>query len=509
MILIKTLHLTRSQPGEARKRLILGPGLLASGTALIVLWQNARLTVLWDLSYVLENATRIAGGDLPYRDFPFPYAPLTFLLQALIIRLFGHSLWHHIAWSAIAGAASTALAYGIIRKITGSETLAFLFSLPLIPLGIYSIFPHPFYDPDCCLAILGITALFLRDEDSIALGALAVVPLFIKQNIGLPFLAAFIVVAILRRRWRTLSGSAIASAAALMLVTVVFGIGNYLHWTIEFAAQRRLPPISRQVEPYLDPILWVWIACVLCGYLVRRYSRAAGISILALPWLWIAWRFFAADDPLEPQINLLRTWPLIVVLALPLLRRPLVFLLLAAIQGALLSQSIWGSTYGIWPLLFILAAVLFNKLSIDKRALVLASIIAGVTLLGATRYIVLEERLKYAKIFEDWRPGLASLVAWTDQNIPREDGILSLPGEDLFYFTTGRRPRVPVVMFDRTINPYDAKTIAQFPVKWLIVKKRLQLNGTPMENEDEVLRLLAPRLSPAAHLPNYDVYRVR
>ena len=57
-------------------------------SAAVCVWQNCRLTVMWDASYILENASRIAAGDVPYRDFPFPYAPLTFALQALIIKLF-------------------------------------------------------------------------------------------------------------------------------------------------------------------------------------------------------------------------------------------------------------------------------------------------------------------------------------------------------------------------------------------------------------------------------------
>lgn len=52
--------------------------LLFSATAAVVLWQNSRLGVLWDLSYILENCYRISLGDVPYRDFPLPYAPLTF-----------------------------------------------------------------------------------------------------------------------------------------------------------------------------------------------------------------------------------------------------------------------------------------------------------------------------------------------------------------------------------------------------------------------------------------------
>src|SRR5215471_5839309 len=57
-------------------------GALFAATALVVVWQNGRLAVLWDLSYVLENSYRISLGDVPYRDFPFAHPPITFLNQA-------------------------------------------------------------------------------------------------------------------------------------------------------------------------------------------------------------------------------------------------------------------------------------------------------------------------------------------------------------------------------------------------------------------------------------------
>jgi len=482
--------------------------LLGLGSAAVVVWQNSRLTVLWDLAYILEIASRIAAGDVPYCDFPFPYAPLTFIVQALLIRISGRALWHHVAYAAIACAIATGLTYFIVRRITASRLVSVILTLLLIVLGIYCVFPHPFYDPDCCLVVLCVIALMLRDDDSIALGVLAVVPLFVKQNIGLALLAAMIVVALVRRRWRTLGGIAIGGGAALLLVATIFGLGNYVQWTIRFAAARRLPSIAQQLETYNDPVLWWWLTCVVGGAFIARRWRIAGIVLIAMPWLWTLWRFFAADDPLEPQINLLRTWPLMIVIALLLIRNPIAFIIFATIQGTFLSQSTWGSTYGIWPLLVILFALAFERLGIDRLSIALAALIVAVTLFAAVRYVVLEERLKYAKVFEPWRPEFASLVVWTDRNIPRDDAILCLPGEDLFYFTTGRRPRVPVLMFDRTINPFDAKAIASFrDVRWVIVKKRLQLNGAPMENEEEVLRLLAPHLTPAAHLPNYDVYR--
>ena len=73
------------------------------GTAAVVVWQNSRLAVLWDLSYVLENSYRISFGDFPYRDFPFPYAPVTFLIQSLLIKLTGRVFFHHVLYCAIVG----------------------------------------------------------------------------------------------------------------------------------------------------------------------------------------------------------------------------------------------------------------------------------------------------------------------------------------------------------------------------------------------------------------------
>ena len=48
--------------------------LLFLGSAAVTLWQNAHLTVLWDASYTLETSTRIALGQMPYRDFPLAHA---------------------------------------------------------------------------------------------------------------------------------------------------------------------------------------------------------------------------------------------------------------------------------------------------------------------------------------------------------------------------------------------------------------------------------------------------
>src|ERR1039458_4309812 len=91
-------------------------------TAAVVLWQNAHLVVLWDLSYVLDSAARIATGQMPYRDFPFAHAPLTFFIQAAIIRITGRVFFHHVLYCALVGGLGTVLAWRIVLHLLQGRT---------------------------------------------------------------------------------------------------------------------------------------------------------------------------------------------------------------------------------------------------------------------------------------------------------------------------------------------------------------------------------------------------
>jgi hypothetical protein len=109
-----------------------------------------------------------------------------------------------------------------------------------------------------------------------------------------------------------------------------------------------------------------------------------------------------------------------------------------------------------------------------------------------------------------WIPEFEELVRFSDQEIPSEQGLLMIPGEDLFYYATGRHPRFPVLLFDRTVNPYSPEEIVELvqrrDICWLVVKKNLQLNSQPMEDEGRLLRLLRPDFAAVRSLANYDVY---
>lgn len=550
--------------------------LLFLASAGVVFWQNSRLGVLWDLSYVLENSYRISLGDLPYRDFPFPYPPLTFLVQSLLIRFTGRVFFHHVLYCAAMGGLGTVLTWRILtrllRGIASFRLVAFLLALPLTFLGIYGVFPHPFYDPDCTFAVLLCIFLLLQNDGedlspprALLTGGMLVVPVFIKQNTGLAFLAsmgfAIAVLLVLRLRRKQpaagyaclLAGMAAGLALAFCILSFTVGVRNYEHWTVKFAAARRLPPLSDMLAIYWNPLLAAWIAAFAAGTLLLWRSRQSGrwplrllsVSLLSLPFVWPVFSLLIEHDPSDRAERLLALWPFLLIVSLAVafwnlgsgleFGRVLPLVLIATVQGAFLSQQLWGSTYAIWPLLILLLAGVLTalaKLAGERRSAEIACV-AGVAALSLLicggYYVASHERLDYAglsagqparstlpalaglSISGPWIPQFEELVRFTESEVPRDQGLLMIPGEDLFYYTTGRRPRFPVLMFDHTVNPYSSEEIVDLArrrdICWFVLKKDLQLNADPVEDKGRLLQLLQADFAPVQSLENYDVYR--
>jgi hypothetical protein len=550
--------------------------LLFCGTAAVVLWQNSRLGILWDLSYILETAQRIAAGDIPYRDFPLPFAPLTFLTQAAIIKLTGRVFFHHVLYAATAGGLGTVLTWRILLnhlrdKVPAARLCAFLLALPLIFLGIYSIFPHPFYDPDCTLAILLATYLLQRSERdgfppplAFCAGAAVVVPVFVKQNAGIAFAAAtgLALIALLanhiyRRKsargilW-IVAGATATLAFAVLLLHFTAGLANYWHWTVQFAAARRLPAFPLMLAIYDGPLPLLFSAAFVVGVLLlhanrksnRRWRSLSSAALLSAPFIWPVIALFVMDNSSDRVEQLLALWPFVLILSFLAalwsfpqqgdLDLAIPFILIAAVNGAFLSQQVWGSTYALWPLFILLLAWIFSALlpaGKQSSRIVLpfvALLSISLTATGAY-YAVSHERLDYAKIDEggmvhstlpelrglsvrgQWIPQFEQLVGYAHEEIPDREGVLIIPGEDLFYFTTGRRPQFPALMFDHTLNPYSPEEILEITrsrdIRWLIVKNELQVNGEPVEQKQELLDLLSQDFKPVKTLGIYTIYR--
>ncbi|HEX9197977.1 MAG TPA: hypothetical protein VF865_00330, partial [Acidobacteriaceae bacterium] len=478
-------------------------------TAAFTLWQNTRVAVLWDLSYLLDSSFRISLGQVPYRDFPFAHAPLTFLVQAMIIKLAGRVYFVHVIYAALAGGAATVLTWRILlnllQPLAGRAwLLSTLLAAPLIFLGIYGIYPHPVYDSDCLLAVLAAIWSLQRAGEArtrnFLAGALCVLPLFYKQNIGLPFLAiaalSVAVVAIVRRvqvasiapQLCLFGGACAALTAALLILHATAGLHNYFYWTITFAAQRRLPGLSVVLGTYHQTsLLWTVPAAAAAIALLRshglhgkRWTQPVALLLLAGPFLWTIAALFLTDDPDDRGDQLLSLWPHLLILAVALaasnlrprilssktsstLNTLLPLIVLATIHGAFLSQQLWGSTYATWPLLTLLVASLL--IQIPAIAQPFAAIVAATFLLCGGLYTTSHERVEYihldgavahATVPElkglatpgPWIPGFEELIRFASAEIPAGDGVLLIPGENPFYFATGRTPQFPVLLFD-------------------------------------------------------------
>src|SRR5579862_10061893 len=99
-----------------RPRDFLAAVVLFGATAAFVFWQHSRVAVLWDLGYLLDTSWRIALGQTPYRDFPLVHPPLTFAIQAMLIRVAGRQYFVLVLYAAFASGLGTVLAWRIILR---------------------------------------------------------------------------------------------------------------------------------------------------------------------------------------------------------------------------------------------------------------------------------------------------------------------------------------------------------------------------------------------------------
>src|SRR5690348_14622533 len=85
------------------------------------------------------------------------------------------------------------------------------------------------------------------------------------------------------------------------------------------------------------------------------------------------------------------------------------------------------------------------------------------------------------------------------------------------YYTTGRRPVFPVLLFDVTNNPYTPEQIADMArergIKWLIVKNDRQVDtdkssgDKTIDDKDAIFDAMKPDFKHIESLNNYEIYR--
>jgi hypothetical protein len=249
---------------------------------------------------------------------------------------------------------------------------------------------------------------------------------------------------------------------------------------------------------------------------------------------------FLNDDLDERADNLLALWPMLLIVSAFVaiielrkgvtLGRLMPFFVLAAIHGTFLSQQLWGSTYAIWPLLMLLIAQMLTAVASQARQLVpaLTAVVCVTFLACGGLYAAGHERMNYLNIPDQtiyrsrfpsmqgmadrgpYLPDFEELVRFAAKEIPARDGILLLPGEEPFFFASGRVPQFPVQIFDNTTDPYSASELLETArnrnIQWVIVKTRLQSTENPLPDRALVLSLIAKEFPVYRKLGGYDIY---
>ena len=528
---------------------------MAAASAAVVVWQNLHVAVLYDLGYVLNIAYRIAAGDIPYRDFPMPYPPMTFVVQALLIRVAGPHYFVQIMYAVIIDAAATALVYWIVCRIVGDWRLAAALCLPLVALGVYDVFPHPFYDPDATFLMLGGIAVALWASSGGSMwrwaltGMLLPLPILAKQNTGLAFLALMLMALglTLARRPRsvlTFGAGAVGSLISIViLLQLTAGLDNVARWTVSFASAR-LSSSPAVLGWLADPGAVGFAALLLVAAVAVHRVRAPMGAAIGAVGLIVPFAVIAAVAVLTPQRQpVLALWPLatlaacasgIVAIARDGLSLPrlLPFVVAGVATASFLSQGVMGSSYALWPLLAVCVADPVRGLvarAPTRRHLLFITTTASaalVCLAGAT-YALGQYRLGFVDLRGpvasstypslaglatpgDYAPELDNALASIAALIPPNEPFIVFPGEDPIYFAMGRPPRFPITQFNRTVNPYtpsELRTLRDsFGVRWVLVKRNLQLRGSLSGSLDEPGALLEG-LERFGVAGPYDVYR--
>jgi len=541
---------------------LLIPLALFCASAAFVLWRNSQVGVLADLAYPLNTATRIAAGDVPYRDFPLAQAPGEFLIQALLIKAFGPHFGIQIAYATLLGGLATALTYVIVLQIirgalASPRAVAAILAFPLVPLGIYAVYPHPFYDADACLAVLiAIVAILVaRDRPTpatwLVAGGLIAVPIFIKQNIGGAFLvlsvAALAAEALARVSARQgfhwcVAGIVVTLGVEILALQLFVGVDHYLRWAWTFALAGRGVSLARFRE-FADPLI-VWPAAlivllaVVSPFLQPRFRTPlflAGLGAWLVSMVLAPTAFFAVPRLFPPLLiaasvlALARAWrdgPNFAAL-LPLV-------VAGTTLGTLQSLGLNGSAFGIFPMLMIAIGSLVHDLAwlIDRpqRIAPLTGIVLALVLTVAGSAYTLENfRIRFVDVnasgpvMRSAFPSLTGLSArgpyladldailfWIRDNIPADEPFVFLPGEDPAYYALGRRPPLPSVYFYDVATPYSPAEIARFAddarLRWVFVKDRLQLIEEP-PLEQELVAALTEHATLVARVGAYRIYR--
>ncbi len=160
---------------------------------LFLVFISTRGIVYSDEGYILNSASRLLDGQLPYKDFHFVYTPLSIYLTAFAFCLFGQSLLVERLLAVFIGFTSCIFVFLLLVKLTKRHLLSMLGTLFFCS---WTFFHINFVWPVTLSILTGLATLFIfvhaaekkKGSWFITAGILTALTVLAKQNFGVVLL---------------------------------------------------------------------------------------------------------------------------------------------------------------------------------------------------------------------------------------------------------------------------------------------------------------------------------
>ncbi len=534
-------------------------------SSVVVFFQAQRVLPLVDYTYQLENAYRIYSGQMLYKDFVLSVAPGTYVVMALLMKMFGLSNLVQIIYIMLISSLTLLLTYKLIKRITHNQIVSILLSAPLVFCG-HSIFPFPNYDINTTFFILlSLIVLFYSFEKKtftlfLISGILIVIPPFFKQNTGLIYtslsLVSIFILTILKQNFLNWKHFGYILLGAFLVC------GLFAFWLLynnlfrEFIFQVFISPsqsrplfvsfktIILQFLTFNSAILY--ISSVIIWIIFKFKIRNASINnFTIIIFIIVAFiiRLLTSNFPYINYTKSVYFWYDISLIVVSIYLFKILknlktdsFLLLLPIvvvgvsYSSFLSQGVIGSSYGIWPLFFLMIAFIYKYLTDYVKSynwlipvivfVVLISMCLGISVNKNTRlsYIPLNGKLQKAtrSNFEfvatpgNWISEMEECFTYIDSNIPKEESIIGIPGEDPIYFATQRTPELRYFSLNSNVCPFSEKQICNDimlnNIKWIILKTNPQM-PVGFFSTDSIKSFIKSDYKLVKVIKGYEIYR--
>jgi hypothetical protein len=201
---------------------------LFAGAALIAAFTILRGVDYFDEGLVLQAARRVAEGQVPYRDFLWPYGPAEPYLLGASFKLFGVSLlWWRLLRVVVVGLTSLVV-YVLARRLAGPRAGLVAWLVAALALAQpANASPFPFALMFALMAVAVATRAPLRPRDAALAGVLAGVAAAWRLDFGVYAAiacAAAVLLADAPGRFRLLGRMAVAAVLVVVISYAAFAV---------------------------------------------------------------------------------------------------------------------------------------------------------------------------------------------------------------------------------------------------------------------------------------------